>query len=92
MERQARFVLMGSLVILFAAAICAAVYWLHGIGTFGGTSTYKIRFQGTASGITVGGSVLFNGVRVGEGIGSCNSREDRYAWRWLDARIFSARE
>ena len=66
MERQARFVLMGSLVILFAAAICAAVYWLHGIGTFGGTSTYKIRFQGTASGITVGGSVLFNGVRVGE--------------------------
>jgi phospholipid/cholesterol/gamma-HCH transport system substrate-binding protein len=66
MERQARFVLMGSLVILFAAAVCAAVYWLHGIGTFGGISTYKIRFQGTASGIAVGGSVLFNGVRVGE--------------------------
>jgi phospholipid/cholesterol/gamma-HCH transport system substrate-binding protein len=66
MERQARFVLMGSLVILFAAAVCAAVYWLHGIGTFGGTSTYTIRFQGTAPGIAVGGSVLFNGVRVGE--------------------------
>ena len=66
MERQARFVLMGSLVILFAAGICAAVYWLHGVGALGGTSTYKIRFQGTASGIAVGGSVLFNGVRVGE--------------------------
>ena len=66
MERQARFVLMGSLVILFAAAICAAVYWLHGVGTLGGTSAYKIRFHGTASGITVGGAVLFNGVRVGE--------------------------
>jgi phospholipid/cholesterol/gamma-HCH transport system substrate-binding protein len=66
MERQARFVLMGSMVILFAAAVCAAVYWLHGMGTFGETSTYTVRFQGTASGITVGGSVLFNGVRVGE--------------------------
>ena len=37
MERQARFVLMGSLVILFAAAICAgaagsAAPWSHAVG------------------------------------------------------------
>jgi hypothetical protein len=27
-----------------------------------------------------------NGVFVGAGIGSCNSREDRYAWRWMDSK------
>ena len=31
-----------------------------------------------------------DGVRVGEGLGSCNSREDRYAWRWLDAKKLPA--
>jgi phospholipid/cholesterol/gamma-HCH transport system substrate-binding protein len=66
MERQARFVLMGSFVLAFAAAVFGAVYWLHGIGTFGTTAVYTIRFQGVAPGIGVGGSVLFNGVRVGE--------------------------
>ena len=34
MERQARFVLMGSFVLAFAVAIFGAVYWLHGIGNF----------------------------------------------------------
>lgn len=27
-----------------------------------------------------------NGLFAGAGIGSCNSREDRYAWRWVDAK------
>jgi phospholipid/cholesterol/gamma-HCH transport system substrate-binding protein len=66
MERQARFVLMGLFVLAFAAAIFGAVYWLHGIGTFGVTAVYTIRFQGVAPGVGVGASVLFNGVRVGE--------------------------
>jgi phospholipid/cholesterol/gamma-HCH transport system substrate-binding protein len=66
MERQARFVLMGSFVLAFAAAIFASVYWLHGIGTFGATAVYTVRFQGVAPGVGIGASVLFNGVRVGE--------------------------
>lgn len=66
MERQARFVLMGSFVLAFAAAIFASVYWLHGIGTFGATAVYTIRFQGVAPGVGIGASVTFNGVRVGE--------------------------
>ncbi len=46
MERQARFVLMGSFVLAFAVAIFGSVYWLHGMGTFGATTVYTIRFQG----------------------------------------------
>jgi phospholipid/cholesterol/gamma-HCH transport system substrate-binding protein len=66
MERQARFLLMGSFVLAFAAAVFAAVYWLHGVGTLGAKTVYTVRFQGVAPGIGVGASVLFNGVRVGE--------------------------
>ena len=66
MERQARFVLMGSFVLAFAAAIFVAVYWLHGMGAFGATTTYSVRFPGGAPGIGVGSSVLFDGLRVGE--------------------------
>jgi len=46
MERQARFVLMGLFVLAFAVAIFASVYWLRGMGTFGATTVYMIRFQG----------------------------------------------
>ncbi len=66
MERQARFVLMGLFVLAFAAAIFGSVYWLHGIGTFGRTAVYTVRFEGVAPGVAVGASVLFDGVRVGE--------------------------
>jgi phospholipid/cholesterol/gamma-HCH transport system substrate-binding protein len=66
MERQARFVLMGSFVLAFAVAIFGAVYWLHGMGTFGATTIYTVRFQGGAPGVGIGSSVLFDGLRVGE--------------------------
>jgi phospholipid/cholesterol/gamma-HCH transport system substrate-binding protein len=66
MERQARFVLMGSFVLAFAVAIFGSVYWLHGMRTFGATAVYTIRFPGGAPGVVIGGSVLFDGVRVGE--------------------------
>ncbi len=54
MERQARFVLMGSFVLAFALAIFGSVYWLHGLGTFGATTIYTVRFEGGAPGIGVG--------------------------------------
>jgi phospholipid/cholesterol/gamma-HCH transport system substrate-binding protein len=66
MERQARFVLMGSFVLAFAVAIFGSVYWLHGMGTFGATTIYTVRFQGGAPGVGIGSSVLFDGLRVGE--------------------------
>ncbi len=66
MERQARFVLMGVFLLAFVAAIFAAIYWLHGFGPLGETKYYTIRFPGGAPGVSVGASVVFNGVRVGE--------------------------
>ena len=66
MERQARFVLMGLLMLAFAAAIFASVYWLRGVGSLGATTVYTVRFPGVAPGVEIGSSVLFNGVRVGE--------------------------
>ena len=66
MERQARFVLMGVFLLAFVAAIFTAIYWLHGFGPLGQTKTYTIRFPGGAPGVSVGASVVFNGVRVGE--------------------------
>ncbi len=66
MERQARFVLMGLVLLAFIAAIFASVYWLHGFGPLGATKIYTVRFPGSAPGVSVGSSVVFNGVRVGE--------------------------
>ncbi|MBV8472703.1 MAG: membrane integrity-associated transporter subunit PqiC [Hyphomicrobiales bacterium] len=66
MERQARFVLMGLVLLAFVAAIFASIYWLHGFGPLGATKLYTVRFPGSAPGVSVGSSVVFNGVRVGE--------------------------
>ena len=66
MERQARFLRMGMLVLAFAAAVLASIYWLHGVANLGATAVYVVRFDGAAPGVEVGSSVLFDGVRVGE--------------------------
>src|SRR5439155_11502460 len=42
------------------------VLWFSGAEKPGGQLTYKIVFPGSVSGLSVGGLVLFNGVRVGE--------------------------
>jgi phospholipid/cholesterol/gamma-HCH transport system substrate-binding protein len=44
----------------------AFVYWLENKGGFGERTAYQIRFGGSTSGLLVGSSVLFNGIRVGE--------------------------
>jgi phospholipid/cholesterol/gamma-HCH transport system substrate-binding protein len=66
METRARYVLMG----LFALAVIVAgfgfVYWLENTGGLGERSTYRIRFDGSVSGLLLGSGVQFNGIRVGE--------------------------
>jgi phospholipid/cholesterol/gamma-HCH transport system substrate-binding protein len=57
---------MGVLVLAFAAAVFASIYWLRGVVSLGATVVYVVRFDGAAPGVEVGSSVLFNGVRVGE--------------------------
>jgi phospholipid/cholesterol/gamma-HCH transport system substrate-binding protein len=66
METRARYVLIGLFtlaVILFGFGF---VYWLEGTGGLRDRAVYRIRFEGSVSGLLTGSAVLFNGVRVGE--------------------------
>ena len=66
METRARHALMGLFMLAVIIASFAFVYWLENKGGFGERTAYQIRFGGSTSGLLVGSSVLFNGIRVGE--------------------------
>jgi len=66
METRARYALIGLFMLAVIIASFAFVYWLENKGAFGERTAYQIRFGGSTSGLLVGSSVLFNGIRVGE--------------------------
>ncbi len=66
METRARYALIGVFMLAVIAASFAFVYWLEHAGGFGVRETYRIRFQSAVSGLLVGSTVLFNGIKVGE--------------------------
>ena len=65
MEIRARYVLIGSFVLAFALGMFGFVYWIKNTGGLGQRASYQIRFEQPVSGLTIGSSVLFNGIRVG---------------------------
>lgn len=65
MEIRARYVLIGSFTLAVIVALFAFVYWIKNTGGLGQRTTYQIRFEQPVAGLTVGSSVLFNGIRVG---------------------------
>jgi phospholipid/cholesterol/gamma-HCH transport system substrate-binding protein len=66
METRARYALIGLFMLAVILASFGFVYWLENKGGFSERAAYQIRFQGPVSGLLVGSSVLFNGIRVGE--------------------------
>jgi len=66
METRARYALIGLFMLAVIAASFGFVYWLENKGGFSQRETYRIRFQGSVSGLLIGSAVLFNGIRVGE--------------------------
>lgn len=66
METRARYALIGLFILALIAATFGFVYWLENKGGFAERETYRIKFQGSVSGLLVGSAVLFNGIRVGE--------------------------
>jgi phospholipid/cholesterol/gamma-HCH transport system substrate-binding protein len=66
METRANYALIGIFTLAVIAAAFSFVYWFSGAEKPGGRKTYKIIFTGSISGLSNGGWVLFNGVRVGE--------------------------
>ncbi len=65
MEIRARYVLIGSFVLAFALGVFGFVYWIKNAGGLGQRASYQVRFEQPVSGLTIGSSVLFNGIRVG---------------------------
>jgi phospholipid/cholesterol/gamma-HCH transport system substrate-binding protein len=66
METRARYALIGLFTVAVVLAGFAFVYWIQNAGGLGQRSAYRVRFDGSVSGLLVGSNVLFNGLRVGE--------------------------
>jgi phospholipid/cholesterol/gamma-HCH transport system substrate-binding protein len=66
METRANFVLIGSFTLAVIAAAFGFVLWFQSLHTTKARSPMRIVFEGPASGLRNGGSVNFNGIRVGE--------------------------
>jgi phospholipid/cholesterol/gamma-HCH transport system substrate-binding protein len=66
MEIRARFVLIGVFVVAVIAAVFGFVYWMENTTGLAKRTSYQIRFDQSVSGLLLGSSVQFNGIRVGE--------------------------
>src|ERR1700692_721818 len=66
METRANFVLIGSFTLAVIAAAFGFVLWFQSLPATKARSPIRIVFEGPASGLRNGGSVNFNGIRIGE--------------------------
>src|SRR6201747_3231195 len=66
METRANYVLIGSFTLAVIAAAFGFVLWFQSLHTTKARSPIRIIFEGPASGLRNGGSVNFNGIRIGE--------------------------
>jgi phospholipid/cholesterol/gamma-HCH transport system substrate-binding protein len=66
METRANYVLIGTFTLAVIAAAFGFVLWFQSLHTTKARSPIRIIFEGPAAGLRTGGSVNFNGIRVGE--------------------------
>src|SRR4030081_2194655 len=66
METRANFVLIGSFTLAVIAAAFGFVLWFQSLHATKARSPLRVVFEGPAAGLRNGGSVNFNGIRVGE--------------------------
>src|SRR5436309_3318052 len=66
METRANYVLIGSFTLAVIAAAVGFVLWFQSLHTTKQRSPLRVVFEGPAAGLRNGGSVNFNGIRVGE--------------------------
>src|SRR5499433_4021237 len=66
MERTAHYALIGLFTFAVVAGAFGFIFWLHHSSGKKQQVAYRVIFDSTVSGLQVGGSVLFNGIRVGE--------------------------
>ena len=66
METRANYVIVGIFTLVTILAAFGFVYWTSGLGDRVETSTVRFRIPGSASGLSRGSAVLFNGIKVGD--------------------------
>jgi phospholipid/cholesterol/gamma-HCH transport system substrate-binding protein len=66
METRAHFVLIGAFTLAVIAGAFLFVLWFSGLTRISEHKSYEVLFAGSVSGLSRGGSVLFDGLRVGE--------------------------
>lgn len=66
METRANYVLIGAFVFIAAAALMLFTVWVSGGSLNRNYERYDVVFEGPVNGLTEGGEVRFNGIKVGE--------------------------
>jgi len=66
METKANYMVIGLFTLAVIFGVFGFIYWFKNLGGAGERAYYTVKFDGSVSGLRVGGSVLFNGIRVGE--------------------------
>lgn len=66
MERRANYALVGAVTLALFVGLIAFVVWLAGFQFNRHYDTYDVLFVGPVRGISEGGQVLFNGIKIGE--------------------------
>src|SRR3981189_3996106 len=66
METRANYVLIGAVTRAVIAAAFGFVLWFQSLHTTKARSPLRVIFEGPATGLRNGGSVNFNGIRIGE--------------------------
>src|SRR5215472_4658683 len=66
MERNANYALVGLISTILLIAMIVFIFWLANFALSAKYDTYQVVFHGSVSGLTRGGDVQFNGIKVGE--------------------------
>lgn len=66
MERNANYALVGAVTLGLFVGLLAFIVWLAGFSFIKHFDTYDVLFVGPVRGISEGGEVHFNGIKVGE--------------------------
>src|SRR5215469_1337036 len=66
MERTANYALVGLISTVLLIAMIVFVFWLTNFALSAKFDTYDIVFHGPIQGLSKGGDVQFNGIKVGE--------------------------
>lgn len=90
METRANYALIGAFTLAVLVCAFGFIFWFSGAEKTADLRPYKVVFSGSITGLAVGNSVLFNGVRVGEVSKIDLMTEDPsrvYALITVDARV-----